>query len=321
MRSVATAILAIAAIFICHVPAPAQDYPSRSIHLTVPVAAGGGMDTLARLIAAKYGGALGVPIVVDNRPGGAENIGISQIARAEPDGYSLLLSSNSITINPSLYKDLAYDANKDLTPIGKVTVMPIVVATLAPAPNKTLSDLIAYAKANPRKLSYGTPGVGTPHHLGMELLKSEAGIELLHVPYRGTAPGLTDLLAGNIGLLISTITPIQSYLDSGQLHAIATFSPKRLAQYPAIPTASETFPGFNVEIWHGVFAPSMTPAIIRDKLTEKLSAVMKDEELIKQLNGVGILTSWEAPEELRAEIPKEQAQWASAIKQAGITGE
>jgi len=321
MRSVVSAILAVAGTLVFHVPTQAQDYPSRSIHLTVPVAAGGGMDTLARLIAAKYAAALGVPIVVDNRPGGAENLGIGQIARAEPDGYSLLLSSNSITINASLYKDLAYDANKDLTPIGKVTVMPILVVTSASSPYKTLSDLIAYAKANPRMLSYGTPGVGTPHHLGMELLKSDAAIELLHVPYRGTAPGLTDLLAGNIGLLISTVTPVQSYLDSGQLRAIATFSVKRLAQYPAVSAASETFPGFNVEIWHGVFAPSRTPEIIRDKLTEKLAAVMKDEELIKQLNGVGILTSWADPAELRAEIPNEQAQWASAIKQAGITAE
>jgi tripartite-type tricarboxylate transporter receptor subunit TctC len=187
-------------------------FPSRQISLIVPNAPGGGMDTVARLLGKKLSEALSQPIIVENRPGGAENIGINAGAKAAPDGYTLLLSSNSITINPSLFKHLNYDASKDLLPIGKVTSLPMLIVCSPSAPYKTLFEFIAYAKGNPGKLSYGSPGTGTPHHLAMELLKSAAGIDILHVPYKGTAPGLTDLLGDTIPLLVTTVAPVAAYL-------------------------------------------------------------------------------------------------------------
>jgi tripartite-type tricarboxylate transporter receptor subunit TctC len=294
-------------------------FPSRPIQLVVPNSPGGGMDTVARLLGQKLSLALGQPIVVENRPGAAENIGIRSVAKATPDGYTLLLSSNTITMNPSLFKHLDYDANMDLVPIGKVASLPMLIVCNASAPYKTLAELIAYAKSNPNKLSYGTPGVGTPHHLGMELFKSEAGIQIVHIPYKGTAPGLTDLLGGTIPLLISTIAPVKAYLQSGKFRALGTLHGTRLPEFPDVPAASETLRGFDVDIWQAVFAPAATPKEVVGKLTKALERVVKDDpELTERLGQLGTLTTWTAPEDLRTAIRKEQAQWAAAIKKAGI---
>lgn len=308
-------ILVLAALCV----ARAEDtFPSRQISLIVPNAPGGGMDTVARLLAKKLSEALSKPIIVENRPGGAENIGINAGAKAAPDGYTLLLSSNSITINPSLFKHLNYDASKDLLPIGKVTSLPMLIVCSPSAPYKTLLEFIAYAKGNPGKLSYGSPGTGTPHHLAMELLKSAAGIDVLHVPYKGTAPGLTDLLGDTIPLLVTTIAPAAAYLQSGRLRILATLSPTRLDQFPDVPAVGETIPGFGVDVWHGVFAPTGTPPAIAAKLTKVLEGVVKDPDLSAQLTRIGVVPAWAPPSELHKTIEVEQAQWAVAIKKAGI---
>ena len=315
-------IIALAVIGLTGTPALADDaYPSRQVSLVVPVAAGGGSDTVARMLGRKLAAALGQPVVVENRPGGAENIGIGAVAKALPDGYTLLLGANTITINPSLFRNLGYDVNKDLLPIGKVSVMPLLIVTSPSAPYATLSELIAHAKQNPGKLSYGSPGVGTPHHLAMELLKSTAGLDIQHIPYRGTGPALTDMLAGNIPLLMTTLAPVEASLQAGKLRALATLQPTRFDRLANVAPASETVPGFAVGVWHAVLAPAQTPPAIAGKLTRVLEGVVKDPDLAAQLSRVGILTSWATPAELQAIIRDEQAQWAAAIRKAGIQPE
>ncbi len=314
--------LAMAGLLGAFAPAQAQDaYPSRAVSLIVPNSAGGGMDTVGRMLAQKLGPALGQSVVIDNRPGGAENIGNNAAAKAPPDGYTLLLASNAITINPSLFKTLSYDASRDLQPIGKVTALALLIAASPSAPYKTLAELIAYAKAHPKELSYGSPGVGTPHHLGMELFKSAAGLDIQHIPYKGTAPSLTDILGGNIPMIMTTVAPSEAYLRSGQLRPLATMSRTRLSQFPDVPAVSETLPGFGVDIWHGVFVPAATPPAVAAKLTTVLEGVMRDPEFVAQLDRIGVLTSWAPPAELRETVIRERAQWATAIKNAGIAPE
>ena len=300
-------------------PAAAEEsFPSRPVSLVVPIAPGGGLDAVARFVARKFSAALGQPIVIDNRAGGSQNIGIRAVAKATGDGYTLLYSSNTITINPALFTNLGYDVNSDLTPIGKVAALPLFIVGRASAPYKTLPELIAFAKANPEKLSYGSPGTGTPHHLGMELLKSAANVEITHVPYKGSAPGLTDLLGGNVPLLVTTDAPVRAQLASGELVAYATLDATRVSEYPRVQAVSETLKGFEVGVWHGVFAPAGTPPAITAKLTRVLEGVVKDQELAAQLDKIGVLASWAAPADLRTTIKNEQAAWATAIKRAGI---
>jgi tripartite-type tricarboxylate transporter receptor subunit TctC len=299
--------------------AGAEDaYPSRPITMVVPIAPGGGLDAVARLVGRKFSEALRQPVVIDNRAGGSQNIGIRAAAKATADGYTLLYSSNTITINPALFSNLGYDVNADLIPIGKAASLPLLIVGRTASPYKSLPELIAYAKANPQKLSYGSPGTGTPHHLGMELLKSAAGADIVHVPYKGAAPGLTDLIGGNLPLLVTTAAPVQSQLATGELRAYATLDATRLADYSNVPTVGETLPGFEVGVWHGVFAPAATPPAIAARLTRALEGVVKDQELAAQLNKIGVLASWASPAELRATIKNEQAAWATAIKKAGL---
>ncbi len=314
----ATAIIASFLVTLAGPAAADESFPSRPLSLVVPIAPGGGLDAVARFVARKFSAALGQPIVVENRAGGSQNIGIRTVAKATGDGYTLLYSSNTITINPALFTNLGYDVNSDLAPIGKVASLPLFIVGRASAPYKTLPELIAFAKAHPEKLSYGSPGTGTPHHLGMELLKSAANVEITHVPYKGSAPGLIDLIGGNVPLLVTTAAPVRAQLASGELTAYATLDATRISEFPRVQAVSETLKDFEVGVWHGVFAPAGTPPAIAAKLTRVLEGVVKDRELAAQFGKIGVLASWAAPAELRATIKNEQAAWATAIKKAGI---
>lgn len=299
--------------------ASAEDaYPSHPIQLVVPNAPGGGMDIVARVLAPKFAAALKQPVVVENRPGAAENIGIRSVAKAAPDGYTLLFSANTITINPSLFAHLDYDVEKELQPVGRVASLPLIIISDPSAPFGTLPELIAYAKQNPGKLSYGSPGVGTPHNLAMELLKSDADIDIQHIAYRGAAPAMNDLLGGTIPLMATTIPPAKPHLLSGKLRALATMHSSRLNELPDVPTVSETLPGYSVDIWHAVMAPMGIPQSVQEKLTGALESVIKDPEFAKQLEPLGVIASWMPPAELRDLIRNEQMQWAATIKKAGI---
>src|SRR5262245_36059366 len=230
MKSIAVAVWFTLGVLSAGSTSAQTDFPARTITLVVTQAAGGGMDSVGRIVARKMSAVLGQSVVVENKPGGAENIAINAVAKSAPDGYTLLLCSNGITINPSLYKSLPYDAKKELRPIGKLGASPLLLVAAASEPYKTIPELVAYAKAKPDKPAYAPQGTATPHHLVMELIKSATGAPIQHVPYRGAAPGVNDLLAGTIPLLVATLAPVEPHIQSGKLRPLVTINRSRLAQ-------------------------------------------------------------------------------------------
>ncbi|QQX89547.1 tripartite tricarboxylate transporter substrate binding protein (plasmid) [Cupriavidus necator] len=316
------AILSTAAFWFISCNAGAQDqFPSRPIKLVVPNVPGGGSDVIARAVAQRLAPLLGQAVVVENRSGGAENIGIDFVAKSAGDGYTLLYASNSLTIKPSLYKGLPYNVENDLQPLGNVITDRMYIVAGMNAPFKTLAELQKYAKEHPGKLAYGTPGTGTPHHLAMELYKSTAGLDIVHVPYRGTGPGVTDLIGGSIPLLISTSSPVVGYVKTGKVRPIAIFDDKRSSSYRDVPAISETSPGVKVVIWQGFFVPKGVPTADSAKLTEALKAVANDAGFIKQMNELNITATWTPPDTVRSMVKAEIAQWARVVKEAGIQAE
>ncbi len=315
-------ILLLPLVLACVLPAHAQQpYASKPLHLVIPNPPGGGMDSIGRVLAKDLAASLGQAVIVDNRPGGGENIGINAVAKAAPDGYTLLLSSNTITMNPSLYKALPYDAAKDLVPVGRVTTIPLLIVSHPSLAVHNIGELIAYAKANPDKLSYGTPGNGTPHHLAMELFKSEAGVRVVHVPYKGTGPGLADILGGHIPLLMATTAPIQQPVAKGQLRALGVMEKSRLPEFREVASISETLPGFEVGIWHGVFAPAGVPGAVLHRLAGAVESVVKEADFRNQMTAMGVVAKWVTPEETAALMKSERDKWAGAIRKAGIEPE
>jgi len=297
------------------------EFPTRTVTLVVTQAPGGGMDTTARLLARKMTDALGQSVIVENRPGGAENVAIGYVSKANPDGYTILLCSNSVTINPGLYKNLLYDAKKDLRPIGRVGTSPLVIVTQASEPYGTVAEMAAYAKANPTKLSYGSPGTGTTHHMSMELIKSKTGAPIQHIPYRGAAPGMNDLLAGVIPIYVSSTSAAEPHMASGKVRGIVTISKTRLAQFNQIPTLSEALPGVEIESWMGMFAPAGIPKPVEEKLANALKTVLNDPDVAALMERGGTIPRWLSPDELAATMIRDEERWAGVIRDAGIKAE
>jgi len=319
---IATAIASLMLFILGVGTACAQDnFPSRTVTLVVTQAPGGGMDGVARIVARKMSALLNQSVVVENKPGGAENIAINAVAKAAPDGYTLLLCSNSITINPSLYKSLPYDARKELRPIGKLGASPLLLVAAATEPYRTVPELVAYAKANPDKLSYGSPGTGTAHHLGMELIKSATGAPIQHVPYRGAAPGVNDLLAGTIPLLVATLSPVEPHIIAGKIRPLVTINTARVRQLDQVPSVSEVIPGLEIQSWMGMFTPAGVPDAAAAKLTDALRSTLQDAEVVTQLDRLGFVVAWSPPTELQTTMARDEVRWAAAIRDAGIKPE
>lgn len=301
---------------------PAQEvYPNKPVRIVVPNVPGGGSDVIARAVAQRLGTVLGQSVIVDNRAGGGENIGIDHVAKSPADGYTILYASNSLTIKPSLYKSLPYNVETDLQPLGNVITDRMYIVAGTSTPYKTLAEVFKYAKDNPGKLAYGSPGSGTPHHLAMELYKSAASLDITHVPYRGTGPGVIDLVGGSIPLLISTASPVAGHIQTGKARPIAIFDDKRSDAFKDVPAISESTPGVKVVIWQGFFSPKGMPAPVATKLTQALEAVTKDVGFVKQMSDMGIAVTWTPPATVQAMIPSEAAQWARVTKSAGIQPE
>lgn len=317
VHSVALVVLSLVALSV----QAQQPYPTKPVRMVVSVPPGGGMDGIARVVAKNMAASLGQAVIVENRPGGGENIGINSVAKAAPDGYTLLFSSNTLTMNPSLYKSLPYDAIKELTPVGRVTTMPLLIVSHPSIPVSSVPELIAYARANPDRLSYGTPGTGTPHHLAMELFKSAAGVKIAHVPYKGTGPGVSDILGGHIPLLVATPAPIQQQVQKAQLRALGSMDRSRLADFKNVAAISETLPGFEVAIWHGVFVPAGTPPAIAQTLSRTLQPMVAEPQFRQQMSAMGVVPRWVAPDETLALMKAERDKWADAIRKAGIQPE
>jgi len=300
--------------------AHAEKYPSHPIHLIVPYAAGGAADSIARVLAKRVGTALNETIVVENRGGGAAITGTEFVNKSEPDGYTLLLGqSGPISINPAVYKSLPYDPLKDFAPISLTTIYPYVIVVHPALRVKTLQEFVALARAKPGELNYGTAGVGASNHLVTELFASRAGIRMTHIPYRGTALAVADLLAGQVQVVFSDPISALQLVNSGALVALAVTGKERSPVMPDVPTISESsFGGFDAVGWHGILAPAKTPPAIIARLNADIVEALKDPETKALLEGQAMQIVGSSPQDFAAFIGRDLATWRDVATQAKI---
>jgi tripartite-type tricarboxylate transporter receptor subunit TctC len=300
----------------------AQQYPDRSIKWIVAYAAGGGTDTLARILGAAMSPKLGQPVVIDNRPGAATNIGAEATAKAAPDGYTVFSADNgTLVFNPALFRRLPYDPERDFRPIGLMARFPLVLTVKANSAFGDARQFVDAAKGKPGGIDYGSPGVGSPHHLTVERLSKEAGIRLNHVPYRGAAPALNDLLAGNFESMVVDLPSGAEYLRTGRAKALAICSAARHPDLPDVPTIAEALGlrGFEAYAWQGMVAPARTPDAVANRLTAELAAAVRDPSVTEKMRGIGLEPLSGGPDEFKTLIETERAVWVPLIKERGIT--
>jgi len=298
----------------------AQDaYPSRPIRLIVGYAPGGSADMAARLLAERLGAELKQPVIVENRAGAGGNIGGEAVARAAADGYTLLMAAAAqIVVNPSLYPKMSFSPVKDLAPISLVQNEHNLMVVHPSVPAKNLKEFIAYAKANPDKVSFASPGNGTPAHLAGELMNQMAGLKMLHVPYKGTGPAMADLLAGNVTLAIDNMPPYLPQVKAGKLRALAVASLERAKAAPDIPTIAESgLPGYSVSAWKGLMAPAGTPRPVIARLHEAVVKALASPELQKRMIETGAEPVGNTPEQFGAFIQEESRKWSALVKSTG----
>jgi tripartite-type tricarboxylate transporter receptor subunit TctC len=303
--------------------AKAQAFPNRTITLVIPFAPGGSTSIVGRVIADRMSQLLGESIVVDNRPGAGGTVGTKLVAKSEPDGYTLLLGyTGTLAIGPSLYKNVGYDPRKDFAPIGMIGHAPNSLVVHPSFPAKTVAELIAYAKAHPGKVNFGSAGVGTVSHICGEYFAQAAGITLVHIPYKGTAPALTDVLGGHIPMAFAPIPAAHANVSGGLLRALAVTSASRSTLLPDVPTISESgLPGFDISLYYGLVAPAGTPRAVIDKLNKQLKAALASEEVKKQLSQDGTEITPGTPEDYAAFIDKDEKKWSQLLKASGLEQE
>ena len=306
-------------IFIAEDAHGEDQYPSRPVALVVPYPAGGSADVLARTIGQQLGQRLGQPVVVENRAGAGTAIGAKAVARAAPDGYTLLLGTvSSQAINPAMNK-VGYDPIADFTAIAPIASIPFVLVANPNVPVASVADVIALAKAKPGELSYASAGPGTSNHLAGELFAGEAGIKLLHVPYKGSAPALSDVLSNHVALMFDLQATAAPHVNAGRLKALAVTGKKRSELLPDVPTMIESgVPGYEVLAWFGLFAPAGVPRPIVDRLHAELTAVLRTQEMRKQLRSLGVEPDYATTDAFAADVKRETAKWAATVKSAGL---
>jgi tripartite-type tricarboxylate transporter receptor subunit TctC len=300
--------------------AQAQTFPNRPITLVIPFVPGGSTSIVGRVIADKMSQLLGESIVVDNRPGAGGTVGTKVVAKSNPDGYTILLGyTGTLAIEPSLYKNAGYDPRKDFAPIGMIGHAPNSLVVHPAFPAKTVAELIAYAKANPGKVNFGSAGVGTVSHIAGEYFAQVAGIKLVHIPYKGTGPALTDVLGGHIPMAFAPIPASHANVSAGLLRALAVTSATRSSLLPEVPTVAESgLPGFDVSLYYGLVAPAGTPRPIIDKLNKQLRAALDSEEVKKQLAQDGTEITPGTPEDYADFIAKDERKWSELLKANGV---
>ena len=297
-------------------------YPERIVKIVVPFAPGGGTDVVARTLAQEMSKDLGVSVIIENKPGAGTIIGTQSVASSPPDGYTLLMGTFANAVNPSLQAKLPYDAHGDFAAVALVARSFNLVVVNPASPIKSIADLIAAAKAEPDKLSYGTYGTGTSAHLAGELFKHMARVNLTTVPYKGAAPAITDLLGGQIQVIFTTVASAASLVESGQLRAIAVTSAERSPAFPNLPTVSEAgVPGYAAEAWYGLYAPAKTPTEIIDRLNKSAAKAVQAETFRKLGVNEGLVMMAEPPQALDKYFAGEEARWRQVIKDAGIKPE
>jgi tripartite-type tricarboxylate transporter receptor subunit TctC len=324
-RSYRCAVLTalIAAVSAGAAPAAAQTYPSRPITLVVPFPPGGSATIIARIIADKMSEGLGQQIVVDNRGGAGGSIAARQVAKSAPDGATLLLAfTGTLAVSPLIFANVGYDPRKDFAGIGLIGMAPSVLAVHPSVPARSVADLIGIAKAEPGKIQYGSPGIGTTNHLAGELLAAMTGIKITHIPYKGTGPAITDLLGGHIAMMFAPIPAAHGNVSAGALRALGVTSLKRSSLWPDIPTVAETgLPGFEVVQRSTLLAPAGTPRTIIERLNKELNAVLATDEVRRRLAVEGGEPVPGAPEEYAADIDREEMRWSKLVATIGLKGE
>jgi tripartite-type tricarboxylate transporter receptor subunit TctC len=300
------------------VTAQAQTYPTKPVKIVVGFAPGGGSDFAARVIAQQLTERMKNQVIVENKPGAGSLIGAEYVIKSSPDGYTLLLTPASYTVNPSVYK-LTFDPLNDITPIAQISKGPYIVAVHPSVPAKTLKELVAYAKANPGKLSYASSGNGAHIHVATEYLLYTAGINIVHVPYKGSGPALNDTVGGQVQMIFGSVATALQYVKSGRLRPLAVTTPKRIIAAPDIPTVAESgYPGWEVTNWHGLVGPKGLPKDIVQRLNKEVNVAVFSDEMKKVLSGDGLEPAGGTPEDLAALLKAEVARWAQVVKRANI---
>jgi tripartite-type tricarboxylate transporter receptor subunit TctC len=319
MRFISRILATAAALAVATSAGLAQGYPTKPIQFIIGFSPGGPSDVMSRVITKKLEEQLKQPVVLDNKPGAGGSIAASYVSRAAPDGYTLMLATAGIiAINPHIYKNVGYDPVKSFAPITLLGTQPSVLYVHPSFPAKDIKELIEGAKANPGKFNFASGGNGTPQHLVGELLKVRAGIDIAHVPFKGTGPALQSVLAGQIQMAFSSIAPLVGHFKTGAIRPIAVSSLGRSATLPDVPSIAESgFPGFELNAWHGIVAPAGTPPDIVAKLNSALHEVFKDPWVIDQMSKMGVELSPTTPEQFAAHIQSEMPKWEEAIKASG----
>jgi tripartite-type tricarboxylate transporter receptor subunit TctC len=303
---------------LCAGAAAAQDYPSRPVHVIVPYTPGTGADILSRVLGPKISERWKVAVVTDNRPGATGNIGAAEAAKSTPDGYTLLLTATSFTTNPAL-KPAPFDPVKDFEPVALLATGALGVYINPQVPAKNMREFMALVKSEPGRLYYSSPGNGGPQHLAMELLKLETGMDIVHVPYKGAAGAISDLVGGHVQAMISALQTVAPHVQSGRLRMLAVMSAKRAEAFPDVPTLKEAgAPDLEVETWYALFAPAGTPIAIVAKLNREVNDLLKEADVKDVIAKQGLLPAGGSPEELGTRVKRELASWTRVVKAAGI---
>lgn len=299
--------------------AAAQSYPSKAVKMVVPFAAGGTTDVVARLLAQKLTEAWGQSVIVENKAGAGGNIGADSVAKSPADGYTILMTSGSIvTANQYIYKNLTYDPSKDLVPITNVATGPLLIAVHPGVPAKDIREFIAYAKANPKKVNFGSAGVGTQTHLAAESFAHAAGVDVTHVPYKGESAALTDLIGGQIQMVAPNLGGAIQHIKEGKIRALAVTSKDRAPQVPDVPALSELIPGYEGAGWFGLMAPAGTPREVIEKIHRDSARILLSDDFRARLGQIGMFPVGNTPAEFGAAIREESNRWAKVVKDRGL---
>jgi tripartite-type tricarboxylate transporter receptor subunit TctC len=297
----------------------AQDYPNKPIKVLVGYAPGGAVDLVARTLGQNLSDSMGQSIVIENKPGAGTNIAVKQLIDSPADGYTLMVAANALAANMSLYKPQPFDIDKDITPIAMIGRVPVVIATSADSKYQKISDLIKAAKANPDFITYGTPGNGATPHMAMKFFEQAAGISLKHVPYKGGAPAITDLIGGQLDLVAVNMLEVAPHVKSGKLKIVAVMSAKRSPLFPEIPTVAESgFPGFEASVWYSLIAPAKTPASIVKTLHSQVEKALQSKEMTERLGSVGGEVSPGTTAQLIAYLNSERKRYEKLVREANI---
>jgi len=308
----------LAGLLLAPLAALAQSYPAKPVRVVVPFAPGGGSDFTGRLIAQKLSERLGTQFIVENRAGAGGNLGASEVVKAAPDGYTLLIISASYTVNPSVYK-LSFDPVNDITPIVQISGGPYVVAVHPSVPAKTLAEFVELAKKDPQKLAYGSSGNGSIMHVASEYFLDAAKIRVLHIPYKGTGPALQDTIGGQVQLVFGAIPTTLPHVKAGRLRALAVTTAKRVQAAPDLPTVAESgYPGYEVTNWHGMVGPKGLPKEVLERLNREINEIIQSADMKKHMETEGLEPAGGSPARFGEILKSEAARWAKVVQQAGI---